>query len=178
MEVKVLPEKISGTFGEVDRDSAWRFYKAQYFVPMARAVVLNNGFRVLLVRRKDDLEWGLPKGLMLPGESAQECAERMISVQTGLTVTKIQPFVVDSGKYNRVPGKPSAQAIIFSFRVLDWDGELQTNNDHIMDAQWFWPRETRDILGIYNDDLTAIEEHTCTDIDADVHAEGNLVWVR
>ena len=174
----MLPEKIREPLGEVHRDSGWMYYKAQYFVPMARAVVLNDGFRVLLVRRKDGLEWGLPRGLMLPGESAEECAERVVSVYTGLKVKKMQPFVVDSGKYNRVLGKPSAQAIIFSFRILEWHGELETNNEYIVDAQWFWPAETRDILGLYNDDLTAIEDHTCTDVDADVHAEGNLVWVR
>ena len=174
----MLPEKIPGAFGEVHSDSAWLLYKAQYFVPMARSVVLNNGFRVLLVRRKVDRKWGLPMGLMIPGESAQECAERVVTEQTGLIVRKIQPFVVDSGKYNRVPGKPSAQAIIFSFRVLEWGGELKSRNEHVMDAQWLWPSETRKILGIFNDDLTAIEGHTCTDVDADVHAEGNLVWVR
>lgn len=174
----MLPERVRESFGEDHRYSAWMFYRAQYFVPIARAVVLNNGFRVLLVRRKDDFEWGLPKGLMLPGESAQECAERVVREQTGLTAWKIQPFVVDSGKYNRVPGKPSAQAIIFSFRVLEWRGELETNNEYITDAQWFWPAETRDVLSISNDDLRAIDDHTCTDVDSDVHAEGNLVWVR
>ena len=174
----MLPEKIPGAFGEVHSDSVWLSYKAQYFVPMARAVVLNNGFRVLLVRRKVDREWGLPMGLMIPGESAQECAERVVTEQTGLIVRKIHPFVVDSGKYNRVPGKPSAQAIIFSFRVLEWDGELEASNGHIMDARWLWPSEARNILGIFNDDVTAIEDHTCTDVDANVHAEGNLVWVR
>ena len=174
----MLPEKIREPFGEVHRASAWMYYKAQYFVPVARAVVLNNGFRVLLVRRKNDREWGLPKGLMLPGESAEECAERVVKAQTGLVTTKIQPFVVDSGKHNRVTGKPSAQAIIFSFRVLEWEGELETNNRHIMDSEWFWPRETLDVLGIDNDDTTAIVDHTCTDLDADVHAQSNLVWVR
>ena len=174
----MLPEKNLESFGEVVRASAWRFYKPKYFVPMTRAVVLNNGLRVLLVRMKDNREWGLPKGSMIPGESAEECAQRVVRVKTGLTATKTQPFVVDSGKYNRVPGKPSAQAVIFSFRVLEWNGELETNNEYVMDAQWFRPSETHDILGIYSDDLTAIEDHTCTDVDADVHAEGNLVWVR
>ena len=174
----MLPEKIREPLGEVHSDSAWMYYKAQYFVPVARAVVLNNGFRILLVRRKIDQSWGLPTSGMIPGESAEECAERAVREQTGLRATKIQPFVVDSGKYNRVPDKPSAQAIMFSFRVLEWQGHLETNNDYIMDAQWFWPNETHDILGIFNDDVTAIEDHTCTDVDAEVHAEGNLVWVR
>ena len=174
----MLPKKIREPFDEVHRDSPWMYYKAQYFVPMARAVVLNNGFRVLLVRRSIDREWGLPMGSMLPGESAQECAERVVTEQTGLIVRKIQPFVVDSGKYNRVPGKPSAQAIIFSFRILEWDGELEASNGHVTDAQWLRPSETPNILGIFNDDLTAIEDHICTDVDADVHAEENLVWVK
>lgn len=174
----MLPERIREPRGTVHRDAAWMFYKARYFVPAARAVVVNNGFQVLLVRRKIDREWGLPTGGMIPGESAQECAERVISEQTGLEATKIQPFVVDSGKYNRVRGKPSAQAIIFSFRVLEWVGELQTDNAHVMDARWFCPDEAYDLLGIDNDDVTAIEDHICTDVDADVQAEGDLVWVR
>ena len=174
----MLPERERDWIEGDEIRRASFYYKAQYFVPMARAVVVSGGFRVLLVRWKVDGKWGLPKGAMFPGESAEECAVRVVGATTGLTPTNIRPFLVDSGKYSRVPGQVSAQAITFSFRVLEFEGELETENDQIMDAGWFWPKESYEVLGLWNDDTTAVEEHVCTDVDAEVHAEGKLVWVR
>ena len=154
------------------------YYSAKYFIPSTRAVIVDRDDRVLIVRRRSDSRWGLPGGNMTPGESAQECLERVVKVQTGLTVVESAPFIADSGKYARVLGNAETQMIMFGFRVRKWSGELMTETAETLDARWLWPSDAIGLLGYWHDDSTTIEDHNCTDYDPPVVAEGGIVWVR
>ena len=154
------------------------YYQAKYFIPSTRAVIVDCVERVLLVRRRSDSRWGLPGGNMIPGESAQECLERVVKAQTGLTVVVSAPFIADSGKYSRAAGHPEAQVIMFDFRIRKWSGELMTETTETLNVRWLWPSEAIGLLGYWHDDSTTIEDHTCTDYDPPVPAEGGIVWIR
>ncbi len=154
------------------------YYSSRYFIPLTRAVCADFSDRILLIRRRYDGRWALPAGSMMPGESAQECLERVVRAQTGLTVIKCAPFIADSGKYVRFPGQPEAQMIVFGFRVREWEGELMKQTAETLDARWLFPKQACELLGMWNEDVVTIEDHVCTDYDPPMPAEGGLVWVR
>lgn len=158
--------------------SPHRYYNAEYFIPATRAVIEDFACRILLVRRRSDMRWALPGGSMMPEESAQDCVERVVKLQTGLTPRDSAPFIVDSGKYVRFPGQPEVQMITFGFRIRNWTGDLETNTSETLDARWCNRRDAYDLLGYGHDDITTIEDHICTDYDSPVPADGGLVWVR
>lgn len=153
-------------------------YSARWFMPLVKAVIVDSLDRILLVQQCSDLRWVLPSGKMVPDESAQESVERITKAYTGLRVTKCAPFIVDSGKYVKVPESPDAQIIVFGFRVREWSGDLVTQTFDTLDAGWFTVDEAYDVLGHWADDVTTIDDHICTDYDPPAPADGSLVWVR
>lgn len=55
-------------------------------VPAASAVVVDEGGRILLHRRRDNGTWALPGGQMELGESLSDCARREVKEETGVDV--------------------------------------------------------------------------------------------
>lgn len=55
-------------------------------VPAASAVVVDEGGRILLHRRRDNGTWALPGGQMELGESLSDCALREVKEETGFDV--------------------------------------------------------------------------------------------
>lgn len=55
-------------------------------VPAASAVVVDEGGRILLHRRRDNGTWALPGGQMELGESLSDCARREVKEETGFDV--------------------------------------------------------------------------------------------
>ena len=153
-------------------------FDVKHIVVATKAVLVDYTMRILLVRRRVDGCWALPYGLMLPGESAQECMERVVKSQTGVTVEKSAPFIADSGKYTRTPDNPVTQLVVFGFRVTKWSDCVEQNNSEISASRWTTRKQACHLLSIDNDDLVTIEDHICTDYDPPVPAEGGIVWVR
>lgn len=59
---------------------------ANSLVPAASAIVVDDGGRILLHRRRDNEMWALPGGKMELGESAAGCAVREVKEETGFDV--------------------------------------------------------------------------------------------
>ena len=59
---------------------------ANFLVPAASVVVVDDQGRILLQRRTDNNQWALPGGAMDLGESIAGCARREVHEETGLTV--------------------------------------------------------------------------------------------
>ena len=172
-----------GTTGGLRDDYNWpvrayQYCDAQYIVVATRAVLVDYMGRFLLVRRRSDGRWALPYGVMSPGESAQDCLERVVKNQVGVEVAESSPFIADSGKYMRMPGRPQAQLVVFGFRVTKWQGYVDDSNAEIIESRWATQREAHELLGRFTDDVTTLEDHICTDYDPQVPAEGGIVWVR
>ena len=55
-------------------------------VPAASAVVVDEGGRILLHRRRDNGTWALPGGQMELGESLSDCARREVKEETGFDI--------------------------------------------------------------------------------------------
>ena len=158
--------------------SAFLDYDATCFIPCAVAIVCDStGEACVVVKSREDGRWKLPSAAIQPGESGEEAAVRAVQEQTGLTVGEAQPFIADSGKYVRAPGRPHAQLIRFGYRFFEWHGELQVQELTTVHARFVGRPEIYEALGISCDDLTVYEDHLCT-LEVDVPAEGGLVWIR
>ena len=123
-----------------------------YIVPAARAVILDDRGRILLIRRGDNKQWALPAGGMEPGESVTECMAREIWEETGLVVESSVAFAIYSEPRFTAPTRPEAQLLTVGYRVDEWRGDLQTTTDETDDARWFTVEELRelgDLMGMY-----------------------------
>ena len=164
-------------------------YSPQYFIPVAVAVVYSElDFSCLFVKSRTDGSWSLPTAAMMPGESAEDAAKRAVLEQSGLLVGAGDPFIADSGKYARAPGRPHAQMIRFGFRFSQWEGNLETRTETTIDARMVADGEAHEALlsGSQNrtsgfdlsyEEATMYSDHECT-LEREVPAEGGIVWVR
>lgn len=61
-------------------------------------VIIEHNDQILLQHRKDHDVWGIPGGVMEPGETFESAAQRETFEETGLTVSQLSLFGLYSGK--------------------------------------------------------------------------------
>src|SRR3954454_25042734 len=66
-------------------------------LPGTNVVIIDDRDRVLLMKRADTGEWGLPGGLMEPGESFEDTGRRETLEETGLELDELRLLGVFSG---------------------------------------------------------------------------------
>ena len=71
--------------------------KAQQIRPSVSAVILNERRELLLQRRSDNGQWGLPGGSVEIGESVTEAIKREVQEETGLLIEVMRLVGVYSG---------------------------------------------------------------------------------
>ena len=103
----------------------------------ARAVVLDDQNRLLLIQRSDNRRWAMPAGAMELGETMQDCAVRELWEETGLRATSLTPFVFHTQHTYTNEWGHTYQQILMSFRVDAWEGELVRQTDESVDAGFF-----------------------------------------
>ncbi|MEV0730381.1 NUDIX domain-containing protein [Polymorphospora sp. NPDC050346] len=105
----------------------------------SRAVVRDDGGRVLLIERSDNGIWALPAGAMELGESISDCVIREVWEETGLTATGVTPFAFYTGPdytHTNMYGH-NYQLFVVAFRVDRWEGELARVTTESTDAGFF-----------------------------------------
>ncbi|MER7479495.1 NUDIX domain-containing protein [Streptomyces sp. NPDC126510] len=115
---------------------------ANSLIPAASAVVVDDGGRILLQRRRDNGMWALPGGAMNIGESLPECAIRETREETGFDVeiigivgTYTNPrhvFAYDDGEVR--------QEFSICFLARPVSGQLAVSEEST-DVRWFDPAE-------------------------------------
>lgn len=129
-----------------------------HIVPAARAVILDDDNRVLLIRRGDNKLWALPAGGMEPGESVTECMAREVWEETGLSVEASTPFAIYSEPRFTAPTRPEAQLLTVAYRVVKWGGQLRQTTDETDDARWFTFDQIRSLPDLMPMYLETIED--------------------
>ncbi len=83
----------------------------------ACVVLEDEAGRILLQRRTDDGRWGLPGGMMEPGEALDETARRELREEAGLEAGRLTLFHVFSGRevYHRYPNGDEVYNVIAAF---------------------------------------------------------------
>lgn len=87
------------------------------------AIIRDDRRRILLQRRSDYGDWGLPGGSMNAGESIEETMIREVYEETGLVVTQHELYSVYSG--SRMKYKyPDGNEVVFVMFIFNANADL------------------------------------------------------
>ena len=128
-------------------------------VPAASAVVQDDSGRVLLIRRRDNLEWAAPAGGMELDESIYDTLVREVKGESGLDVISATLFAIYSeSRFARTDAFGNhLQRLIFRFRVDEWSGTLVTKTEEPVDARFFDIDQVPDAYSEVMDDLARFD---------------------
>ncbi|MGP7818393.1 NUDIX hydrolase [Niallia sp. 01092] len=103
-------------------------------------IILDEKKRILLQQRTHPHGvWGLPGGLMEPGESTEETAIREVYEETGLKVSGLQLLQVYSGKqyYTVAANGDPFYSVTAAYYTNTYSGSLQLNKEEAIDLTYF-----------------------------------------
>ncbi len=107
----------------------------------AAVIATNPAGQLLLVKRTDNNQWGLPAGSTEPGETTVQTAQRELREETGLTVADLRLVNVYSGpKMHYVyPNGDVIDSVTILYRGQVAGGQLVTATDETSQAKYFDP---------------------------------------
>ncbi|MED2972882.1 NUDIX hydrolase [Fictibacillus sp. B-59209] len=98
---------------------------------VACAFVLDRDNRLLLQKRSDNGQWGLPGGFMELGESVQDTARREAYEETGLSLEDMELFGIYSGSHydKTFPNGDQVSPVLIAFICKHYRGDLIEQNE-------------------------------------------------
>ncbi|GAA2402389.1 NUDIX domain-containing protein [Streptomyces glaucosporus] len=109
------------------------------FLPGVSAVVLDDGGRVLLVRRADTGRWSIIGGIPEPGEQPADAAIREVYEETAVHAVPERLLLVQTLTPVRYPNGDVCQFVDTAFRCRAVGGEPRVNDDESLEVAWFEP---------------------------------------
>ena len=115
------------------------YFESDFWHPsVATDVVLftirEKKLNILLVKRKDDGLWAIPGGFLQQGESLNQCAERELKEETGITV----PYLEQFENFSNPSRDPRTQVISVAFIAIHPSGKLKLRAEtDVSDVNWF-----------------------------------------
>jgi 8-oxo-dGTP diphosphatase len=109
-------------------------------LPSACGVVVDDGGRVLLVRRADTGTWSLPAGAIDPGEQPADAAVREVYEETGvrIAVERLAGVALREVTY---PHGDVCQFLTVWFRCRAIGGRAVVNDEESSAVGWYDPQE-------------------------------------
>ena len=104
----------------------------------AATLIVDEGGRVLLMKRSDSRSWGPPGGAVEPGEEVQAAARREVCEETGLELGVMTLFGVFSGPelFYRYPNGDEVHNVTIVYQAGHPGGEVRLNGEHT-EYGWF-----------------------------------------
>ena len=102
-------------------------------------LVLDTQNRLLMMKRSDSGNWGVPGGAMELGETTEEAARRELFEETGLEVDELTLFGVFSGKelYYRYPSGEEVYNVSIVYLTRNVHGSVKLFDGEHYDFQYF-----------------------------------------
>lgn len=131
------PREIAGSFGARCPDCHREYYPRLH---PAVIVLINRGDEYLMVRKPGwpAGQYGLVAGFVEFAESFEECVEREVAEETGLTVTDI--------RYAGSQNWPFPSQVMAAFTARYAGGELVVDTSELESAAWFSTRNPPPVL--------------------------------
>lgn len=105
----------------------------------ACVIFIDDFNRILLQRRTDNGMWGLPGGMMEPGETLQETAMREAYEEVGLACHDLKLLNIYSGPqlYYRYPNGDEVYNVSAAYLCRDFSGIPSVDLKEVVDIQFF-----------------------------------------
>jgi len=102
-------------------------------------IIQNEQGELLLQRRSDSGNWGLPGGFLELGESFEQAAHRELYEETGMTCERVELLRVLSGEayYYTYPNGDQVYGISAVHRVVNPVGEMKGQDGESLDLKYF-----------------------------------------
>jgi 8-oxo-dGTP pyrophosphatase MutT (NUDIX family) len=102
-------------------------------------IIENAQGEILLQRRSDTHNWGLPGGSMEPGESLEETAKREVKEETGLIIEKLKFYRMFSGAEYAFtyPNGDQVYNVTAIYAATEFSGHLATDGVESLELQFF-----------------------------------------
>ncbi|WJV51975.1 NUDIX domain-containing protein [Prodigiosinella aquatilis] len=110
----------------------------QLLLAGANIIILDGSERVLLQHRTDG-SWGLPGGLLEPGESLEQTALREVKEETNIDIHELTHLAVFSGaEYTFILSNNDEINVITSlYYTKKWSGEIINNPEEGQTLEFF-----------------------------------------
>ena len=108
--------------------------------PAARIIIENDQGEILLIRRKDNDQWGLIAGAMEEGENIRDCIIREVKEETGLQIDSLTGIGLSTQPEKetvRYPNGDITQYFTVVFYSNQWSGELVQQTVETKEARFF-----------------------------------------
>jgi 8-oxo-dGTP pyrophosphatase MutT (NUDIX family) len=122
------PEFVTGLRAHIGHDLLW--------LSTAAGVVLDADGRVLLGRRSDTGNWGLPGGIIDPGEEPADAAVREIYEETGVIAVPEALAAVSVSGVVTYPNGDVVQYLEVLFRCRATGGTARVNDSESVEVSW------------------------------------------
>ncbi|MGD2174615.1 MAG: NUDIX domain-containing protein, partial [Candidatus Brocadiaceae bacterium] len=108
-------------------------------IPATRSIVRDDEGRILLIRRKDNGEWGLPAGAVELGESVLEDCRREVREETGLEVLAAEAMAIYSEPRFALTDRYGnrRQMLTIVMLVEEWSGQIRRQTPETTDCRFF-----------------------------------------
>jgi ADP-ribose pyrophosphatase YjhB (NUDIX family) len=113
--------------------------QSKIIMVVAGAFVFDQENRLLLQKRTDNGQWGLPGGFMELGETVQDTARREVFEETGLQLGKLELFGVYSGTNfeKTFANGDQVSLVLHIFVCHEFSGDLLQANAESLENQFF-----------------------------------------
>lgn len=121
-------------------------------LPVVGAIVRNEDGQVLLQRRSDNGQWGIPGGIIDPGEAPAQTVVREVLEETGLVVRPQKLIGVFGGEDARFiyPNGHQVEPTILLFECEVVAGRLSCDDGESLELQYFHPQAITKLSGFNN----------------------------
>ena len=105
----------------------------------ATVLIINNNKELLMLLRSDNGCWGLPGGMLEPGERLEDTAIRETLEETGLLLSHITLFGVFSGPelYYQYPNGDEVYNVSAVYTSISMDTEVKLDLSEHSDRKYF-----------------------------------------